>query len=193
MIVRRAVKQDAASIAAVEMLTAPEFATFLLEGLFGESSVGAILSWRYGQGGVDSTDWSWIAEEDGSTLGAMGAYPIALSVREQNTDSGEAAVRNAHFLPIQKMMRPDAFHIARLGVLPQARRKGIATALIEKACATARDRGDPQITLVVWADNAPALALYGGLGFEQIDETIIPPHPRLQKHGRALLLGKRLV
>lgn len=193
MKIRRAVADDAPAIAAVEMLTAPEFATFLLEGLYGEASVGAILSWRYRQGGVDSTDWSWIAKEESAVLGAMGAYPVGLSLVERGTDSGEAAERNAHFKPIQTMMRPDAFHIARLGVLPQARRRGIARDLVETACTTARERGDPLVTLVVWADNGPALALYDGLGFAQLDETEIAPHPRLAKHGRSLLLGKQLI
>lgn len=193
MIIRRAAKDDAPVIAAIEMLTAPEFATFLLDGLFDDASVGAILSWRYRQGGVDSTDWSWIAEAEGAALGAMGAYPVALSQQEWGVDTGESARRNAHFQPIRAMMRDDAFHIARLGVLPQARRQGIATALVETACEAARNRGDPLVTLVVWADNKPALALYNSLGFEVLNRTEIEAHPRLTKHGESLLLGKRIV
>ena len=190
--IRKATPADAPALAAVEMLTAPEFATFLLEGLFGESSVGAILSWRYGQGGVDSTDWSWVAEDGDATLGAIGAYPVALAMQEWGVDTDEIAEHNAHFQPIQKMMRPDAFHIARLGVLPQARRRGVATALVETACTTARERGDGLVTLVVWADNASALALYDRLGFRQLDATQIVAHPRLAKHGKSLLLGKNV-
>ena len=187
--IRRASKDDAPAIAAVEMLTAPEFANFLLDGLFGDASVGAILTWRYQQGGADSTDWTWVAETD-KAVAAMGAYPVRLSMQEWNNDEGEIAERNAHFSPIRTMMREDAFHIARLGVLPQSRRQGIASALIETACSVAREREDPLVTLVVWEDNAAALALYAGLGFERMDRAEIAPHPRLARHGPMLLLGR---
>lgn len=190
--VRRAVEEDSTSLAVVEMLTAPEFASFLLEGLFGEMSVGAILSWRYRQGGADSTDWSWVAEGDDGVIGAMGAYPVALSMKEWGTDEGEAKERNAHFATLQTLMREDAFHISRLGVLAQARRRGVARALIEQAEAATREAGLSLLTLIVWADNDPALALYHGLGFTERGSTEIAPHPRLTRHGKMLLLGKDL-
>jgi len=91
--VRRAVEDDSTSLAVIEMLTAPEFASFLLEGLFGDTSVGAILSWRYRQGGADSTDWSWVAEDDGAVIGAMGAYPVSLSKLEWGTDGERMRAR----------------------------------------------------------------------------------------------------
>ena len=188
--VRRAVEDDSTSLAVVEMLTAPEFASFLLEGLFGDTSVGAILSWRYRQGGADSTDWSWIAEEDGAVIGAMGAYPVSLSKLEWGTDEGEAKERNDHFVGLQALMRDDAFHIARLGVLPQARRRGVAQTLIAEAEAATREAGLSLLTLIVWADNDPALALYRGLGFTERDSTEIAAHPRLTRHGKMLLMGK---
>lgn len=190
--VRRAVEEDSPSLAVVELLTAPEFANFLLEGMFGDASVGAILSWRYRQGGVDSTDWSWVAEEGGSVIGAMGAYPVALSRAEQDIDAGEADERNAHFLPLRPLMRDEAFHIARLGVLPQARRRGVAGELVELAEQAAREAGLSLLTLVVWADNDAALALYGALGFTERDSAVIKPHPRLTRDGKMLLLGKDL-
>lgn len=190
--IRPAVEEDSPSLAVVELLTAPEFANFLLEGMFGDASVGAILSWRYRQGGVDSTEWSWVAEEDGSVIGAMGAYPVALSRAEQDIDAGEADERNAHFLPLRALMRDDAFQIARLGVLPQARRQGVAGALVAAAEQAARDAKLSLLTLIVWADNDAALALYHGLGFTERDSAVIEAHPRLTRHGKMLLLGKDL-
>jgi len=190
--IRRAVEEDSTSLAVVEMLTAPEFANFLLEGLFGDSSVGAILAWRYRQGGVDSTEWSWIAEQDETVVGAMGAYPVALSMLEWGTDEGAAQERNALFAPLQAMMRKDAFHISRLGVLPQARRTGVASGLIAEAEEATRQADLSLLTLIVWADNDPALALYHGLGFTERDSAEIAPHPRMERHGKMLMLGKDL-
>jgi len=190
--IRRAAEDDSPSLAAVELLTAPEFATFLLEGMFGDASVGAILSWRYRQGGVDSTDWSWVAEEGGEVVGAMGAYPVALSRAEQGTDTGEADERNAHFLPLRALMRDDAFHIARLGVLMHARRRGVARGLVNAAETAARDAELSLLTLIVWADNSAALKLYEALDFAPMGSAEIPPHPRLERDGEMLLLGKVL-
>jgi len=190
--IRRTVEDDSTSLAVVEMLTAPEFATFILEGLFGDSSVGAILSWRYRQGGADSVDWSWVAEDETGVVGAMGAYPVALSMKEWGTDEGEAKERNAHFASLQGMMREDAFHIARLGVLLQARRRGVASSLIATAEQATREAGLSLLTLIVWADNEPALALYHALGFTERDSTMIEPHPRLPRDGKMLLMGKDL-
>jgi len=190
--IRHAVEEDSTSLAVVELLTAPEFANFLLEGMFGDASVGAILSWRYKQGGVDSTDWAWVADAEGEVVGAMGAYPVALSRAEQDIDSGEADERNQHFAPIRTLMRDDAFHIARLGVLLPARRQGIARVLVETAEATAREEGLSLVTLVVWADNEAALGLYNALGFTERGSAEINPHPRLERDGKMLLLGKDL-
>ncbi|MBV8592976.1 MAG: GNAT family N-acetyltransferase [Caulobacteraceae bacterium] len=74
--------------------------------------------------------------------------------------------------------RPDGFVLARaaaeeaeiltLAVIPPARRRGIATGLMTAAAARARDEGAEQLFLEAAADNAPALALYGRLGFRQV-------------------------
>lgn len=190
--IRHAVEDDSTSLAVVELLTAPEFANFLLEGMFGDASVGAILSWRYRQGGVDSTDWAWVAEDGGEVVAAMAAYPVALSRAEQGIDAGEANERNLHFAPLIELMRDNAFHIARIGVLLQARRRGIARALIETAEAATLAEGLSLLTLIVWADNDGALAFYDALGFTERGSAEIAAHPRLERHGKMLLLGKDL-
>jgi ribosomal protein S18 acetylase RimI-like enzyme len=52
-------------------------------------------------------------------------------------------------------------------VAPQARRRGVARALVLEALALARSApGMRQLTLCVNAGNAGAIALYGSLGFE---------------------------
>ncbi|MEO1208011.1 MAG: GNAT family N-acetyltransferase [Cyanobacteria bacterium J06638_20] len=56
-------------------------------------------------------------------------------------------------------------YIMMLYVIPEHRRRGIATALLETAQHWATQRGDRQIGLQVFADNAAALALYRKLGY----------------------------
>lgn len=57
-------------------------------------------------------------------------------------------------------------YVLVLYVSPEHRRKGIATALLNKAQAWATARGDRQIGLQVFADNPGAIALYQKLGFQ---------------------------
>jgi ribosomal protein S18 acetylase RimI-like enzyme len=57
-------------------------------------------------------------------------------------------------------------HIFLLYVIPEYRRRGIATALIHQAQSWAISRGDRQIGLQVFNSNQPALHLYHRLGFQ---------------------------
>ncbi len=187
--VREAAPADAPALAAIEILTAPEFATFLLDGLVEGRSAGSMLAEIYARDGTDSWEWSWVAEEDGEVVGAIGAYPVSL-VRP-SSDTGEAAARLAYFAPVGAMMPPDAFHIARLGVLEPYRRGGVARALVEAVLGAAWAREDPRVTLFVWEENGGARRFYDRLGFGEIGRVTLPPHPRALCHGTMLLLEKR--
>lgn len=61
-----------------------------------------------------------------------------------------------------------AGEIITLGVAPDARRRGAARALLDDLFARARALGVASLTLEVADDNAAALALYEGLGFERV-------------------------
>lgn len=188
--IRRATKEDAVHLAVVEMLTMPEFATFLLDGLYEGVSVGGTLTSIYKREGTDSWQWSWVAE-DQKVVAAIGAYPVSLVKPSQ--DTGEAAERLAYFKPIKDAMPKDsALHISRLGVLPAYRRQGLARAMIETCIAVARERGEARVTLFVWEDNTSARALYDDLGFVEATRIVLPEHPRAMRHGPMLLMEKPL-
>jgi ribosomal-protein-alanine N-acetyltransferase len=57
--------------------------------------------------------------------------------------------------------------ILTLAVAPEARRRGVARALVEAAADAAREKGAPALFLEVAAENAPARALYHAAGFVQ--------------------------
>ena len=57
-------------------------------------------------------------------------------------------------------------HIFLLYVSPEHRRQGIGTVLMQEAHAWAKNRGDRQIGLQVFADNQAAIALYNRLGYQ---------------------------
>ena len=190
VVLRRARREDAPSLAAVELLTAPEFATFLLGGLVEGRSVGGVLSEIYARDGTDSWEWSWVAEDGETVVGAAGGCPVALIAPQ--TDTGEAAARIAYYAPVKAAMPGDAFHVARLGVLEPYRRRGIARALLDAMTAAAGAHGERRVTLFVWEDNEAGRAFYDRLGFRQADRIVLPPHPRAMRHGTMLLMEKPL-
>jgi ribosomal-protein-alanine N-acetyltransferase len=61
----------------------------------------------------------------------------------------------------------DEAEILTLGVIPPARRRGLARALVEAAAAGVCERGAGMFFLEVAADNAAACALYRGVGFRE--------------------------
>ncbi|MDB5412480.1 MAG: ribosomal-protein-alanine acetyltransferase [Rubritepida sp.] len=62
----------------------------------------------------------------------------------------------------------DEAEILTLAVRPEARRQGLAAALVETAIVAAAVAGAKTMFLEVGEANAPALALYAGMGFMRI-------------------------
>jgi len=60
-------------------------------------------------------------------------------------------------------------HVASLGMSVRAshRRRGIGRALLAEGIAWAKKAGITRLELFVFADNAPAIALYEAVGFQQ--------------------------
>lgn len=79
---------------------------------------------------------------------------------------------------VHALLAPDGFIVVRtiadeaeiltLAVAPAARRTGLGRGLAKKAADTARGQGAVRLYLEVSAENAPARALYAGLGFTEI-------------------------
>lgn len=59
-------------------------------------------------------------------------------------------------------------HVFLLYVMPEHRRQGIGSALMNHAETWARNRGDSQIGLQVFTQNQPALALYRHRGYQPL-------------------------
>jgi len=58
--------------------------------------------------------------------------------------------------------------VQTVAVAPAAHRQGLGSRLLEALLAEAADRGAASVLLEVRADNAAAIALYAGHGFERI-------------------------
>jgi ribosomal protein S18 acetylase RimI-like enzyme len=63
----------------------------------------------------------------------------------------------------------DGWDVAYVGVVPEARRRGVGTELVRKALFEAKAAGVPYVALSVDDRNAPARELYRRLGFEPVE------------------------
>jgi ribosomal protein S18 acetylase RimI-like enzyme len=62
----------------------------------------------------------------------------------------------------------DLWEVAYLGVVPEARGRGIGRAILHDGLAMARASGHAAIEIAADASNVPALSLYRGLGFGEV-------------------------
>ncbi|MGD8522599.1 MAG: GNAT family N-acetyltransferase [Desulfobacterales bacterium] len=101
------------------------------------------------------------------------------------------------FFPAQRLERFEDFYSSRidnsllldaLGVDASHRRQGIGTRLVELTKEMAQKNGYELISLIVFADNAAALALYKFLGFEAVQEIKLEGNEFIPHRGGCVLL-----
>lgn len=71
-------------------------------------------------------------------------------------------------------LAPDEAHIRMLGVHPEARRRGIALALMEACFERARMQGKARMTLHTTQRMRAAQAMYERLGFRRLPDRVFP-------------------
>lgn len=119
---------------------------------------------------------SLIAESGGKVVGTLGLhypggetrkasnYPLFSLIRKTNLFSGifiKRAIWTYEYTEDYK----DCVYLDVLGVLPNYRSKGIATALYKKIEKDAKKKGMKRIAFDVWASNKKAIRLYEKLGY----------------------------
>jgi GNAT superfamily N-acetyltransferase len=75
-----------------------------------------------------------------------------------------------------------------LSVVQAYRRKGIAKRLIALTGEKARENGYANLSLIVFADNTPALTLYEQLGFEVVQSVVLEGNAFIHHEKGCLLL-----
>ena len=83
----------------------------------------------------------------------------------------------------------DEVHVLNVATALEARRRGVGRALMEAAEDTGRVRGARLSTLEVRRSNAPAIALYRGLGYRQVG---VRPNYYAEEREDALVMVKPL-
>ena len=62
----------------------------------------------------------------------------------------------------------DELHVLNVAVAPEARRRGVARAILDRVEAQGREQGARVSMLEVRRGNAPAIALYRSLGYREV-------------------------
>lgn len=138
--VRRAALADAAALARI-MGDPAVFAGLMQLPFTSEEVWKARLADFYAPG---KPDLMLVAERDGAVVGSAGVHPVGQALRRR--------------------------HVLTLGisVAREAQRQGVGSALMAAICDYAdRWAGALRIELTVYADNAPAIALYRKFGFDE--------------------------
>jgi ribosomal-protein-alanine N-acetyltransferase len=106
---------------------------------------------------VQAFDKSWREDEFEDLLDGEGIFGFVAE--------GDAASNHASWGVILCRVAAAEMEILTVGVAPDARRRGVARALIAAALPVARELGAEAAFLEVAVDNDGAIALYEGLGF----------------------------
>jgi ribosomal protein S18 acetylase RimI-like enzyme len=194
---RTAEPQDVGDVAELATVAGGGLFEYFLGGAsFRETSEGVGLLISALEEGFSLSNATVVTEADDTGheqfAGAMIAYPA--------TEFGTAEAFGSFIQP--ELMEPllgifeppalDSYYIHSLATREAFARRGIASALIELAEASATGMGLPQVTLHVWADNHGAVAMYNRHGF--ITEKVIPVDTggKLDHQGGMLLVSKAL-
>jgi ribosomal protein S18 acetylase RimI-like enzyme len=111
----------------------------------GARTIEEVIQGHRAQGAFDPDRW-WLARLDGSPVGVL------MTVEVPETASWE---------------------VAYMGVVPEARRRGLGRELLLHALAAARASRAPSVHLSVDVRNQPAWQLYRSLGFEPVERRAV--------------------
>ena len=122
-------------------------------------------------------DLDWIAEQEVVIFG-QGAWSLDSIAADLAAPKGDVHRWPRRYVVAEADGRPvgyavfgfesDAFSLLNLAVVPEARRAGVGAFLLDQFFSEARALRISDVWLEVAVDNAPALALYRGHGFEDV-------------------------
>jgi ribosomal protein S18 acetylase RimI-like enzyme len=129
-----------------------------------------------------------VATNENDVVGMALSYPSSYHKITDEMRAFFPAERLAHFEDFYSARVENSLFLDALGVDVSHRRQGIGTRLVELTKEKARENGCEQLSLIVFADNAPALVLYKMLGFEAVEEIKLEGNEFIPHQGGCVLL-----
>lgn len=168
------------------------FAEALYQDAIPDRTVQEILEYRCSHAGTTSSiENSLIAEENGSIVGGLHAYPMDLEA----ADPADLLATNKSpevFAPFDHLHAEGSYHISAIAVYSTYRRRGIANLLIEEVESEAVAKGFDRMSLHVFAENVSAARLYESFGYCEAARQPVVAHPSLRYGGDLLLMTRTL-
>jgi len=139
-------------------------------------------------------DWSYLSElRDVKRRASRAVVFVAKDEAEPDVDGRDGRILGTLTLEIDARfdddappLPADAAHVRMLGVLPEARRLGVARALMDEAERRARAAGRTRITLHTTERMEAARTMYERLGFVRAPDRVFPDGFVLLGYERAL-------
>jgi len=189
IVYRPAAKGDCTRLAELSHLASGGVADFLFEDMFhGVTSVEIMTHGLAQEAGSHSYRNILVAQKGEDVVGMALSFP---SEQHGVTDQMRA------FFPAERLDHMQDFYNARvekswfldaIGVRRDMQGQGIGCRLVELTKERAREKGRRVVSLIAFADNTPALALYRRQGFEVVQTVRLDPAPLIPHRGGCVLM-----
>jgi len=140
----------------------------------------------------EGTEFSYqncvVAEVDGDVAGMLVSFPIEEGEAAQAEPEAPASNEPDVLAPYGELEVPGSYYICGVALLPQYQSQGLGSRLCEIAKGLARERGNDELSLLVFEQNVGAVQLYERLGFKIIDRRPVVPHELIRYTGDVLLM-----
>jgi ribosomal protein S18 acetylase RimI-like enzyme len=184
---RRAQKEDCYRIAELFSMSSGGVADYVWSTLdYPGLTILEIGEQRYAR---EDTDFSYrncvVADIDGDVAGMLVSFQIA---EDQAAAPQPPGAGPDVLAPYRNLEVPGSYYICGLALLPQYQSQGLGGRFLEIAKGLARERGCPELSLLVFEQNIGAVRLYERQGFKVIDRRPVVPHELIRYTGDVLLM-----
>jgi ribosomal protein S18 acetylase RimI-like enzyme len=186
---RSAEKLDCAKIAELTNVASDGVAEYLFHDLIPEMTPTQIIAYNLEQDVYPHTYKSATVAVDGTAVvGLALSYPSSYHMITPEMRAFFPGDRLAHLNDFFAARVPDSWYLDTLAVEKAYRKKGIGTKLLELNKEQASTNGLDVLSLIVFADNTPALNLYKRYGFRVAADIKVEPNKFIQRKSGCLLL-----
>jgi ribosomal protein S18 acetylase RimI-like enzyme len=190
---RSAEKADCAKIAELINMASDGVVEYLFHDLIPEMTPVQIMAYNLEKDNYPHSYKSAIVAADGPNVVGMAlSYPSSYHKITDEMIGFFPKERLEHLSDFYSSHVSDSWFLDALGVDVTCRRKGIGTKLIELTKERAKDNGYGIISLIAFADNSPALALYKVHGFQVVQEIDLEGNDYIPHHEGCLLLKSNI-
>lgn len=166
IIIRKAMKEEAAQIAELFLLAWPVDEIAGSSGITPEELYKSVTTFCAAKNTIYSYKNTYVAEADNKIVGAMCGYNGA-DYQKLKQPIVDMLGNDSQFAELKETEEGE-FYLDSVGVLPEYRGRGIASQLFAAQIERAASLGHDTVGLIVDIDKPQAEALYSRLGFRHV-------------------------